>query len=302
MTQIDVDGRSGDMAVFVAVAKEGSLSAAARRLGLTPSAVSRIIARIEARLGTRLLVRTTRSISITAEGETYLRGAHRILADIAEVEDAIGNQGIPRGHLRVSAALSHGRLAIVPIVGEFSAAYPEVHVDLILTDELVDVLSGKADVAIRFGTLADSPLTARRLGATERIIVASPEYLKRHGTPQVPEDLLKHNCLNFNFRRSESGWPFKRDGREFTLDVTGSVSANTGEALSQLARLGVGIARQGAFAVKDDLASGRLVPLLEAYNPQDCEPFHAVFVGGSAMPARVRAFVDFLVERFKASP
>jgi DNA-binding transcriptional LysR family regulator len=142
-------------------------------------------------------------------------------------------------------------------------------------------------------------LTARRLGATARIIVASPEYLARHGTPQVPEDLLRHNCLDFNFRRAESGWPFKRDGREFTLDVTGRVSANTGEALAQLARLGVGIVRQGEFAVKDDLASGRLVPLLEEYNPHDCEPFHAVFVGGSAMPARVRAFVDFLVERFK---
>lgn len=293
---MDLNGHSGEMTVFVRVAQEGSLSAAARALGLTPSAISRIIARTEARIGTRLLIRTTRAITLTAEGEAYLRGARRILADIAEVEDAITDQGVPRGRLRVSASQAHGRLTIVPLVAAFSARYPEIVVDLMLSDEIVDILGGEADVALRFGTLADSPLTARRVGETGSVIVASPTYLARHGTPQQPEDLLAHNCLRFNFRRANPEWPFRRDGQDFALKVAGTLEGNSGEVLSQLARLGAGITRIGTFSVQADLDSGALVPLLEAYNPGDREPIHAVFVGGAAMPARVRAFVDFLVE------
>ena len=154
---MDFNGRSGDMVVFTTVAQEGSLSAAARALGLTPSAVSRIITRTEQRLGTRLLLRTTRAITFTAEGEAYLRGARRILADMAEVEESIADQGVPRGRLRISAALGHGRLAIVPLVAAFTARYPKITVDLSLGDEVVDILAGEADVAVRFGPLPDSP-------------------------------------------------------------------------------------------------------------------------------------------------
>ncbi|WP_032899315.1 LysR family transcriptional regulator [Pseudomonas sp. Ag1] len=297
---MDIDGRSGEMAVFAMVAEQGSLSGAARVLGLTPSSISRIITRIEGRIGTRLLLRTTRAITLTAEGEAYLRGARRILADMAEVEDAITDQGAPRGRLRVSAALAHGRLSIVPLVAAFSARYPAIVVELRLEDEVVDILGGQADVAIRFGQLADSPLTARLIGSIGEVIVASPDYLARHGTPQVPQDLLNHNCLRFNFRRAAPDWPFRVDGRDFSLQVSGTIEGNSGEVLSQLAKLGAGIARIGAFSVADDLASGDLVPLLEAYNPGDQEPIHAVFVGGAAMPARVRAFVDFLVEHHPA--
>lgn len=294
---MDVAGRSGELAVFAAIAEQGSLSAAARTLGLTPSAVSRIVGRIEARLGVRLLVRTTRTLTLTIEGEAYLRAARRILADLAEVEGAIADQASPRGRLRVTASLAHGRLYIVPLLGDFTARYPGILIDLNLSDRIVDVLAGQADVAVRFGQLADSPLTARKLGENGRVVVASPGYLARHGTPQVPEDLLAHNCLSFNFRRAEPGWPFRRDGRDYALAVTGSIEANNGESLAQLARAGIGVARVGRFAVVDDLASGALVPLLEPFNPQDREPLHALFVGGSAMPARVRVFVDFLVER-----
>ncbi|MBD8679142.1 LysR family transcriptional regulator [Sphingomonas sp. CFBP 13720] len=294
---MDVGGRSGEMTVFAVVAEQGSLSAAARTLGLTPSAVSRIVARIEARLGVRLLVRTTRALSLTVEGDAYLRAARRILTDLAEVEGAIADQASPRGRLRVTASLAHGRLFVLPLLGDFTARYPGIVVDLNLSDRIVDVLRGQADVAIRFGQLADSPLTARKLGETGRVVVASPDYLARHGVPRVPDDLLNHNCLSFSFRRAEPGWPFRQDGRDRALAVTGTIEANNGESLTQLARAGVGIARVGRFAVEDDLATGRLVPLLEAYNPQDHEPLHALFVGGATMPARVRAFVDFLVER-----
>jgi len=296
---MDVGGRSGEMEVLVRVAQEGSLSAAARTLGMTPSAVSRIIARTEQRLGARLLLRTTRAITFTAEGEAYLRGARRILADLAEVEDAIADQSVPKGRIRVSAALGHGRLAIVPLVAAFSARYPNIVVDLTLGDEVVDILGGQADVAVRFGPLPDSPLTARKIGDTGQVVVASPDYLARHGTPQAPEDLLQHNCLRFNFRRAEPNWPFVRDGEVFSLKVCGNIECSSGEALAQLARVGAGIARIGAFTVNEDIGRGDLVQLLEAFNPGEREPIHAVFVGGPTMPARVRLFVDFLIEHHR---
>ncbi|WP_079228782.1 LysR family transcriptional regulator [Pseudomonas putida] len=299
---MDYNGRSGEMEVFARVVDEGSLSAAARVLGLTPSAVSRIIARAEQRLGTRLLLRTTRAITLTTEGEAYLRGARRILADLLEVEEAITDQGVPRGRLRVSAALGHGRLTVVPLLTAFSALYPQVLVDLTLSDEIADIHGGQADVALRFGQLPDSSLSARCIGHTGQVVVASPEYLARCGTPQEPEDLAQHNCLRFNFRRAAPDWPFRREGEDFSLKVTGNIECSSGEALAQLARLGAGIARIGTFTVADELKNGQLVALLEDYNPGDREPLHAVFVGGPAMPARVRVFVDFLLEHHQGWP
>ncbi|KAF1060921.1 MAG: HTH-type transcriptional regulator DmlR [Pseudomonas citronellolis] len=296
---MDFNGRSGEMAVFATVAQHGSLSAAARALGLTPSAVSRIIARTEQRLGTRLLLRTTRALTFTAEGEAYLRGAQRILADLAEVEEAIADQGVPRGRLRVSTAHGHGRLTLVPLIAAFSQRYPNIVVDLTLGDEVVDILAGQADVAVRFGYLPDSPLTARRIGETGQVVVASPDYLARHGTPQVPEDLLQHNCLRFNFRRAQPHWPFLRGTEEYALKVSGNIECSSGEALALLARAGAGITRIGSFSVMEDLQRGNLVALLEDCNPGDKEPIHAVFVGGAAMPARVRLFVDFLLEHHR---
>jgi DNA-binding transcriptional LysR family regulator len=285
--------------MFVAVIDSGSFSAAARLLNLTPSAVSRTIDRIEARLGVRLLLRSTRALALTAEGQAYLLAARRILADLDDAEQEIADQGAPRGRLRVSAALSHGRLCVVPLLGEFVRLYRHILVDIALNDALVDVAGGQADVAVRFGPLADSALTARKIGETGRVIVASPDYLARHGTPRTPEDLHGHNCLNFNFRRAEPIWPFRRDGNDFSLCVEGNVEANNGETLAELAAHGVGITRVGAFSVAGAIASGQLVSLLEEYNPGDVEQIHAVFVGGANTPARVRVFVDFLAENLR---
>ncbi|OYW97640.1 MAG: LysR family transcriptional regulator, partial [Caulobacter vibrioides] len=285
--------------VFAAIVRHGSFSAAGRALGLTPSAVSRTIDRVEARLGARLMLRSTRVLTLTAEGQAYLGAARRILADLDDAEREIADQGAPRGRLRVSAALAHGRQCIVPLLGEFAALYPHILVDISLTDAIADIPGGQADVAIRFGVLADSPLTARRVGQTGRIIVASPEYLTRRGTPQVPEDLHDHNCLNFNFRRAEPVWPFRKEGRDYALTVHGNIEANNGETLGQLAIAGVGITRVGNFSVAEDLEAGRLVPVLEAFNPGDVEQIHAVFVGGANMPARVRAFVDFIASKLR---
>lgn len=291
------EDRARSLEMFAIVAAEGSFSAAGRLLGLTPSAISRAIDRLEERLGVRLLLRSTRALTLTAEGHAYLCGARRILADLDDVEQEISDQGAPRGRLRISAALSHGRLCVVPLLGEFVQRYPHILVDIGLTDTLVDVAAGQADVAVRFGPLADSPLTARKLGETRRVIVAAPAYLARHGTPRVPEDLHGHNCLSFNFRRAEPVWPFRKGGRDYALSVEGSIEANNGETLGQLAAAGVGITRVGAFSVAEEIATGQLVPLLEEFNPGDVEAIHAVFVGGSNTPARVRAFVDFLAER-----
>ncbi|WP_176594812.1 LysR substrate-binding domain-containing protein [Sphingobium sp. EM0848] len=288
------EDRARSLALFATVLDMGSFSAAGRALGLSPSAVSRAIDRIEARLGVRLLLRTTRLLTPTAEGQAYLQAARRILADLDEAEQSISDQGTPRGRLRVSASLAHGRLCVVPLLSAFLDLYPNVLIDIALTDTTVDIAAGQADVAIRFGPLSDSSLTARKLGDNGRVIVASPDYLTRHGTPSAPEELHDHNCLNFNFRRAEPVWPFRRDGQDFALSVKGTIEANNGETLGQLAAAGVGIARVGAFSVAEELADGRLVPILEEFNPGDIEQIHAVFVGGANTPARVRVFVDFL--------
>ncbi|MGN8001054.1 LysR family transcriptional regulator [Sphingomonas sp. 22176] len=291
--------RAHALALFAAVIEQGSFSGAGRQLGMSPSAVARAVDRIEMRLGVRLLLRSTRALTLTTEGRAYLQAARRILADLDDAEQQIADQGSPRGRLRVTAALSHGRLCVVPLLGTFAALYPDILVDIALTDTLVDIAGGQADVAVRFGPLPDSSLTARKLGETRRVIVASPAYMARHGTPQVPEDLYAHNCLNFSFRRAEPVWPFRRDGRDFALSVRGGVEANNGETLGQLAAIGIGIARVGAFSVAEDIANGTLVPILEAFNPGDVEQIHAVFVGGANVPARVRVFVDFLATHLR---
>ncbi|MFC0239742.1 LysR family transcriptional regulator [Rhodopseudomonas telluris] len=294
---VETSDRARELEVFCAVVDGGSFSAAGRKLDLTPSAISRTLDRIEARLGARLLLRTTRVLTLTAEGRAYLAAARRILADLDEAEQAIADQGAPRGRIRVSAALAHGRICIVPLLGEFVRRYPHILVDINLSDALVDVAAGQADIAIRGGPLADSALMARRLSENGRTIVASPDYLARCGVPQVPEDLHQHNCLNFSFRRAEPVWPFRRDGLDYALKVSGAIEANSGETLVQLALDGVGIARVGDFALGDAIAQGRLVPLLQAFNPGDREIFHAVFVGGANTPARIRVFVDYLIEQ-----
>jgi len=294
--------RARELEVFAAVAAEGSFSGAGRRLSLTPSAVSRTLDRIEARLGVRLMLRTTRALTLTPEGQTYLGAARRILADLDDAEQAIADLGAPQGRLRVSGAVAHGRLCLVPLLGEFLRRYPKILIDLNLSDGITDIGAGQADVAIRFGRLPDSGLTARRLGEYGRTIVASPDYLARRGVPQTPEDLHDHDCLNFNFRRAEPTWPFHRNGARYALKIQGPVEANSGDTLLQLALDGVGIARVGNFSLGDAMTTGRLVPLLQAFNPGDVEVFHAVFVGGANTPARVRVFVDYLVERFSAAP
>lgn len=285
------------MEVFIAVLDEGSFSAAGRRLGLTPSAISRVVDRAEDRLGIRLLTRSTRSLVPTEEGLRFGVMARRILADLERSEEEISEAGQPRGLLRISAAVSHGRLRVVPLLDAFSRLYPGIRIDLTLTDHLDDPAQGTTDVAIRFGHLPDSSLTARKLGEETMVVVAAPSYLDSHGTPRHPDDLRSHQCLLFNFDRTRARWPFMIDGRIVHVDVTGSFLANSGEALGMLAGSGLGIVRVSRFAVEEELRSGALREVLAEYNSNERHPIHALFVGSPTIPARVRALVDFLSDR-----
>lgn len=295
-----MDNRAGEMEVFVLAAELKSFSAAGRKLRLSPSAVSKLVTRIEDRLGARLLVRTTRRLELTPEGEVYLGRARRILSEIAETERIVaeGAKVVPRGPLRVNASVGFGERYILPLLPAFLALYPEIELDLTLTDGVIDVIGERTDVAIRSGPLRDSSLKARKLLESRKVVIASPDYLARHGTPQHPADLAAHNCLRFNFRRSMDDWPFlSEDGAAEPHEITGNMLVSSGAILRQLCLDGLGLGRIGRFHVEPDIAAGTLVPVLEAFNPGDIEIVHAVFAGHEHLAARIRAFIDFLVEK-----
>lgn len=293
--------RSGEMEVFARVVQDGGFSAAARNLDITPSAVSKLIARLETRLGTRLLVRTTRALTLTEEGEAYHHAALRILQELNDADqEATG--GAVRGRLRINTTIPFGTMFVAPAIPEFIARNPDLIVDLSFTDGIVDLVAEKTDVAIRMGNLPDSGLIARKLGQSRRVVCASPDYLARRRSPETPMDLAQHDCLTFNFRRARPSWPFRDRDRDIAQPVKGSIVVNNGETMKQMALAGAGIARVGLFHVADDIAAGRLIPLLEDFNPRDLELVHAVYVGGGPLPHRVRAFIDHMVLTLGDSP
>lgn len=300
MARQDIN-RSGDMEVFTRVVEVGGFSAAARALRMSPSAVSKLIARLETRLGVRLINRSTRKLQLTPEGTAYYDRAIRILDDIntAEREAAVG--ATPRGRVRVNTSVPFGLHWLLPLLPGFLKRYPGVNVDVALTDIVVDLMEERADIAIRVGPLRESRLLARKLGASRMVVVAAPSYLKQHGTPRAPADLSKHNMLGFCFSKQIDGWPFRDDGGGIiSVMPVGNALVSDGEAMQKLAVAGAGLARLARFHVDGDIKAGRLVTVLEDLNPGDLEPIHAVFVGhGGQLPARVRAFLDYLVENVK---
>jgi DNA-binding transcriptional LysR family regulator len=292
--------RSGEMEVFLRVVEKEGFSAAARSLDLTPSAVSKLIARLESRLGVRLLARTTRAVTLTEEGATYHRAAGSALQELENAEQAVAS-GQARGLIRVNASLPFGTDIVAPSIPRFLQRQPGLIVDLSFTDDVVNLLSEKADVAIRMGALPDSALKARKLAQSRRVVCASPAYLKRNGVPKRPPDLKNHNCLTFSFRRSRIGWPFRQSGHDVDQPVAGNLLVNNGETMKQLVLDGVGIARLGHWHVADAIKSGALVSVLERFNPGDLEMIHAVYLGGGTVPRRIRAFIEHMVETLATS-
>lgn len=299
MARLDVN-RSGEMEVFVRVVELGGFSAAARAFRMTPSAVSKLVARLESRLGVRLVNRSTRQVQLTPEGCVFYERSVRVLADLQEAERGAAANETPRGRLSVNANVPFGEHFLLPLVPEFLARHPEVTLDIVLTDEVIDILERRTDVAVRAGPLKSSRLVARKLGETRMVIVGAPAYLKRCGMPTHPADLELHNRLDFNYARAMEGWPLLDQGRIVNVSTTGNAQVSDGEALRRLALAGLGLARLAAFQVKGDIAAGRLHAVLEDCNPADMEEVHAVFLGqGGYLPSRVRAFLDFLVEKVR---
>lgn len=292
-----VDNRSGEMEVFRRVVELGGFSAAAAEFGLTPSGASKLVSRLEARLAARLINRSTRRLQLTPEGEAFYDRAVRILSDMAEAEREASAGAAPRGHLRVNSNVPFGRLYVAPLLSRFMTQHPEVTVDLILSDTVVDLMEERADVAIRVGPLRDSSLVARKLGSSRMVVVAAPDYLARRGTPQTPSDLAGHAGIGWTFRRSIGAWPFREGRREAAITPPLVARASDGETARQLAVGAVGLARLGLFHVFQDIEAGRLTPVLEDFNPGDVEDTHAIYLGQRGpLPARVRVFVDFLAE------
>ena len=296
MARPDIN-RSGELEVFVRVIETGGFSAAARTLDMTPSAVSKLVARLEQRLGTRLLQRSTRQLQLTPEGCAFYERGLRVLADLEEAERCASAHAEPRGRLRVNSNVPFGQHFLLPLLPAFLERNPQVGVDLTLNDEVIDLLEQRTDVAVRAGPLKSSSLVARRLGATRMMIVAAPAYAQRHGLPRNAEELQSHNRLDIGHARAMQGWPLLQDGRERMLLPSGNARASNGDALRQLVLGGLGMARLATYQVQEDIAAGRLLPVLEDANPGDLEEVHAVFLGqGGYLPLRVRAFLDFLVE------
>lgn len=289
--------RSGEMEVFVRVVEFGGFSPAARAENMTPSAVSKLIARLEARLGARLLNRSTRQLQLTPEGCAFYERATRILADLEDAERAAGTGEQPVGRVRINTSASYANHVLVPLLPDFLALHPGVTLDIVQTDAVVDLLAQRMDVAIRAGPLKSSSLVARKLGETALIIVAAPAYLDRCGEPRTIADLERHNRLGFGYARAVDGWPLRENGETITVPATGRVQASDGEGLRHLALAGVGLGRLAAFTVREDIAAGRLVPVLGHLDAGGREAFHAVHVGqGRPLPSRVRALLDFLAE------
>ncbi|MBB5535068.1 LysR family transcriptional regulator [Rhizobium giardinii] len=297
MARLDVN-RSGEMEVFVRVVDLGGFSAAARHFTMTPSAVSKLVSRLEARLNARLVNRSTRKLQLTPEGCRYYEHGVRVLANLDEAEGAAALANNPSGLVRVSCNIPFGRHILLPVLADFMALYPDVSLDLSLTDSVVDLLEDRADVAVRAGPLKSSALMARKLGTVKMHIAAAPGYIERRGAPHHPDDLQKHNLLGPSYVRTAGGWPFVAGGVYMTIRPAGNIRASDGEALRELALAGAGLARLADFQVREDFARGALTPVLEAFTATDSEEVHAVFLGqGGHIPARVRVFLDFLSAR-----
>jgi DNA-binding transcriptional LysR family regulator len=284
------------MQAFVAVADLRGFAPAARKLKLSPSAVTRLVAALEQRLGARLLQRTTRSLALTDAGTRYLERARRILADVEEAERAAeGERTRPSGRLVVSAPVGFGRLHVSPVMSAYLRRHREVTGELRLEDRLVNLVEDGIDLAVRIGHLADSSLVARQVGEMRRIVVASPAYLKRRGEPKSPETIAAHDAIQFGASALTAQWRFVADGRDVRIDVTPRLVTNSADAAIHYATEGGGLTRVLAYQAADALKRGRLKIVLGAFE-QPALPIHIVYPTSRLLSAKVRTFIDLVVE------
>jgi DNA-binding transcriptional LysR family regulator len=288
------------MSVLVAVVDAGSLSAAARRLGMPLATVSRKVAELESHLKTRLLHRTTRQLSLTEAGASYVAACRRILEEIGEAERAAtGEYAVPKGELVVTAPVVFGRLHVVPVVAEFLAQYPEIDINLVLTDRVVHLMDEAADVAVRIGELPDSTFVATGVGAVRRVVCASPAYLAAHGVPARPRDLAGHECITFEVLASKRAWVFGAGKSELAVPVHSRLAVNTAEAAIAASMLGVGLVRVLSYQVADALRGDALRVVLEAFESAPL-PINLVHKGQAPLPLKLRAFLDFVAPRLRS--
>lgn len=292
-----------EMGAFVRAVELGGFSAAARESGLTPSALSKLVKRLEDRLDVRLLNRTTRKLSLTPEGDAYFVRCQRILAEIEEAEAEVARfRGRPRGLLRMSVGTAFGTHQLVPALPRFLERYPEITLELSVSDRRADIMEEGLDLAIRIGALADSTLIARKICDLKRTICASPSYLERHGAPRRPEDLLQHNCLSVSSMPELRLWPFDAQDGPRVIEISGSVGSDSADTLLQLAVMGVGIVRLVDIIVGAELAKGTLVPILTDMHHVEPTPMYAVYPHGRHRSPKVAAMMDFMLENFSHAP
>jgi LysR family transcriptional activator of dmlA len=290
-----------ELEFIVLLARLGNLSAAARALDLTPPAATKRLAQLEARLGVRLVNRTTRSLSLTSEGETYVAHATRILASIGEMEEAVAaSRAAPRGLLRINASLGFGRTVIAPIVSHFARFHPQVEVQMEVTDRPVDLVERGIDLAIRFGALPDKRLVARRVMSNRRMLCASPRYLAQHGVPLQLTELAAHRCILHRQNDDAYGiWRFARDGHEESVKVHGALASNDGDIVLGWALDGHGILVRSEWDLARYVESGRLKVVLPDWQLPSADLF-VTYPNRRNQAARTRAFIDFLVEHLQA--
>ncbi len=291
--------RFAAMQAFARVVEAGSFARAAERMGMSTSACSRHVADLEAHLDTRLLNRTTRSLSLTESGRAFHERCVQVLSDLEDAE-AVAHAGRARarGNLRVSSAVNFGLHHIAPLIAPFQQLHPDVRLDISLSDRMVDLVEDGFDMALRIGESRATSLIARKLGETCLVTCASPGYLKRHGRPVTPRQLAEHNCLLYEYLPNRSEWRFvDHAGGEERVRVSGSVQTNNGDMLARAAAEGLGICCEPDFIVAADIAAGRLVPILAEFRPP-AAPIHAVYPSRRHLSAKVRAFVDFLAGEF----
>jgi DNA-binding transcriptional LysR family regulator len=284
------------MQAFVTVADLQGFAPAARKLGLSPSGVTRLIAALEARLGARLLQRTTRSVTLTDAGARYLERARRILADVEEAESAAeGEQTRPGGRLVVSAPVGFGRLHVSPVMSAYLKRYPEVSAELRLSDRMVNLVEDGVDLAVRIGHLPDSTLVGRHVGEMRRIVVASKEYLKRRGEPKTPREIAAHDTIQFGAMTAAPDWRFVEDGSEVRIANAPRLSSNSADAAIGYAEDGGGLTRVLAYQAAASLRAGRLKIVLSKFEPPPL-PIHIVYPTSRLLSAKVRTFVDLVTE------